>query len=208
MIAFLFDPVAPAHTSETGVVTFDGAGNFSGTATRNSEGVVTGGVAVTGTYSVAADGTLSVVRGGVTRSGGVLADLSVATAASQSAGSPPGFVLFVRKGGTFTTASPSGEYFIFGYEWKLAPTSVHESEAGAVLLNGAGSLNFNHYDNEDGTVGIESGSATYSIAPDGVVTVTTGTETFSGGALDGGHFVVLGSTTSSADPHVIILVRH
>jgi large repetitive protein len=48
------------NSAEFATLDFDGAGNFSGTATSNSNGTISNSSA-TGTYAVAADGTLTIV---------------------------------------------------------------------------------------------------------------------------------------------------
>jgi hypothetical protein len=90
-----------SYSAELAALTFDGAGNISGTVTRNALGGGISNASVTGTYEVAADGTLTVqllyhygrpvsvaLTGGVSSDGNtlVLTKLQVGLSAASSVG--------------------------------------------------------------------------------------------------------------------------
>lgn len=207
LVAFACDPGVPAHRSSTGTVSFDGAGSFSGTVTTNTEGTIAAPVALSGTYSVAGDGGLALTVGAETLSGGMLNGAGVAVAASTSAGADPAIFILVKKGGTFTDASLSGKYFACTFSFDV-DDDHHESETGTVTFDGAGSFSFSSLvSNEEGVISTGSGGGTYSVASDGVLSATAGSEVMQGGLRDGGSVAILANVSAGTDVQVAVLVK-
>jgi len=206
LCTFAVEPTAPLHRSRTGTVTFDGMGGYASSLTRNDEGVITGPAASAGTYAVAADGAFSFVDGTATSTGGVLAGGTVAIAGSTSPLADPEVLVLVKKGGAFTDASLSGDYFACMFEFDLAAAS-HRSETGLITFDGAGALAYSWTVNDYGTIVPVSGVGTYGVAPDGTVTSVSGGETLSGGVLNGGSVAVVASTSAGSDPQLLILLK-
>jgi hypothetical protein len=78
-------------------VIFDGAGNFSGTETLNNVGMVSS-VAVSGTYTVAADGALHISpSGGSTITGGLSADGNTWVASQTTSGHSPSILVGILR---------------------------------------------------------------------------------------------------------------
>ena len=92
------DAVTGDFRSQWGTVTTDGAGNLTLTAVANLEGTFSTVPPQAATYSVAANGTLTVIGGGNTMVGAVTQDGSFAVAGGgTNAGSDPILVLLCKK---------------------------------------------------------------------------------------------------------------
>jgi len=79
------------------LVSFDGAGNYSGTDTSNAGGVITSGP-ISGVYTVASDGTFTVDSGSNMITGGISADGNVIVITHVSAGSLPDVNIGIKQG--------------------------------------------------------------------------------------------------------------
>jgi len=92
------NPTSPSPECDRLTVTFDGAGNFSGTDTNNSTGTIST-FPISGTYTVALDGTLSAVSGtNVILTGGVSADGNVIIDTQVASGSRPSIEIGIKQG--------------------------------------------------------------------------------------------------------------
>lgn len=204
--SFSCAPAGPTHASRTGTVTFDGAGASTSSLTDDAEGVITA-TSPPGTYSIAADGTLTYVSGGETFTGGLLAGAGVAVAASTSGGSSPQVMVFLRKSGAFTTASFSGAYALCGFEFDLGAPTTHQSSSGTVTPSGMGSSPFSLTVNAEGTIVPVSGASIYTVTPDGTLTVTLGIDTLRGGLPTGAALTFLAPVSSGSDPRLFLLLK-
>jgi hypothetical protein len=98
MVGFSFDFATPAMRSFTGVLSADGAGNATAQGTANVQGTIAPTLAASHTYSVAADGTLTLTTpegtfvGGVSPSG----DFAI-VGGPDTDGADPGTYLLVRR---------------------------------------------------------------------------------------------------------------
>ena len=134
-------------------LTADGAGSYSGTLVQNNAGVITND-AVSGTYSVAADGALTMTpASGSPLSGGISADGKTVVLSQLTAGQPSAFAVGIKQGQTnFTNADVVGTYTIVTY-WAFS------AELATLNFDGAGNFS-----------GTKTGK--YTVAADGTLTVT------------------------------------
>jgi hypothetical protein len=205
---------AYAFTTELRSVTFDGAGNYSWSGTRNRGGS-SSSVTGSGTYAVAGDGSLSLDSG---LTGHLLAGGStfILTAAS---GQPIEIGVGLRRGGTFSAASLGGTYALafytsnpadaaagtiditiphtpFSGEFEVPfPLPAFSTERRIVTFNGAGSYSWTGTRNQGGVSSPVSGNGTYAVAGDGTLTTDDG---LAGYVLAGGSTFVLTSTSGQA----------
>jgi hypothetical protein len=164
-------------------LTADGAGSYSGTLVqKNDAGVITSS-AVSGTYSVAPEGALTITpASGSPLSGGISADAKTLVLSQVTAGQPSAFAVGIKQGQTnFTNADVVGTY-----------TTVTYLASSAELAT----LNFDGAGNVSGTK-----TGTYTVAADGTLTVYfissscsehgCGRLTFTGGVSSDGNTLVL-----------------
>jgi hypothetical protein len=205
---------AYAFNTELHAATFDGAGGYSWSGTRNRGGVVSA-VSGNGTYAVAGDGTLTLDSGltGHLQSGG---GAFVLTAAS---GQPIEIGVGLRRGGSFSAASLGGTYAVTLYYSDPGaapagtisisiprtpfsgtfavpfPLAAFSTELRTVTFNGAGSYTWSGIRNRGGVSSPVSGNGTYAVAADGALTMEG---SLAGNVLAGGSTFVLASTSGAA----------
>jgi hypothetical protein len=206
----------PAHAfnTELRTTTFDGAGNYTWSGTRNRGGV-TSAVAGSGTYSIAGDGTLTLSTG---LTGHVLAGGS-AFVMTAPGGQPIEIGVGLKRGGTFSNASLGGTYAVaFHYCDPAAapagtidisiprtpfsgsfdvpfPVAAFNTELRTVTFNGAGTYTWSGIQNRGGVSSPVSGSGTYAVAADGTLTTDGG---LAGTVLAGGSTFILSSANGQA----------
>lgn len=198
-------------------VTFDGAGNFSGTDTLNNAGQVST-MAVSGTYTVAADGTLTLSPvGGSPVTGGLSADGNSLVASQINPGALPEILVGIKRSQmNYSNTNLRGTYAVADYTYvdnsyiccngTFGDDSVGLSKMtfdGAGNFSGAKVLN-----DADGTVSNLVIAGTYAVAADGTLTlspvdgpVVTGSLTADGSTL------VIAEITSGSAPSVAFGVR-
>jgi hypothetical protein len=205
---------AYAFNTELRSATFDGAGNYTWSGTRNRGGV-SSAVAGSGTYFVAGDGSLSLDTG---LTGHLLAGGSTFLLSSAS-GQPIGIGVGLRRGGTFSNASIGGTYALtfyysdpaaapaatvdiaiprtpFSGEFDVPfPLAAFSTELRTVTFNGAGSYTWSGIRNRGGVSSPVSGNGTYTVAANGTLTTDGG---LAGNVLAGGSTFVLTSTSGQA----------
>lgn len=95
--------------SDLGSLTYDGAGNFSGTYTDNTNGTVTT-LSISGTYTVASDGSFTATdsSNGHTNTGQISADGNVIVASKITSGQGPTIFVAVKYGGITNLNVASG----------------------------------------------------------------------------------------------------
>lgn len=202
-----------AFNTELWSASFDGAGNYSWTGTRNRGGVPSP-AAGAGTYSVGGDGSLALDIGltGHLQSGGSSFILAAAS------GQPIEIGFGLRKGGAFSNASLSGIYGVTLYYSNPAatppggnsididiqatpfigafgvpfPLAAFSTEHRRMTFNGAGSFSWTGTRNRGGFASTVSGNGTYSVAADGTLTMSGG---LAGNVLAGGSSFLLSSTS-------------
>jgi hypothetical protein len=202
---------AIAFGAELGTLTFNGAGGYAWSGTRNRGGV-SSAVSSSGSYVVAADGTLTLDTG---LTGNVLAGGSTFVFAAAS-GQPIEVGIGLKKGGAFGNDSLGGTYTVSyhyvdaatappgtididvpsaPYSTELVvpfPGSAFNTELQQVTFNGAGGYLWSGTRNRGGVTSPVSGSGTYAVAADGALTLSSGLD---GNVLAGGSTFILSSTS-------------
>jgi hypothetical protein len=175
-------------------VTADGAGSYSGNLVQNNAGVITSS-AVSGIYSVAADGSLTIIpASGSPLSGGISADGKTLVLSQLTAGQSSAFAVGIKQGQTnFTNADVVGTYNIVNYTGRSA-------ELATLNFDGAGNFDGTTTSNDAGTISNSSIMGTYAVAADGTLTVNfipderdghPRTTVFTGGVSSDGNTLVL-----------------
>ena len=115
-----------------------------------------------------------------------------------------------RNGTTLDNTTLSGDYWIVLFAADPSgPT--HRCETETLTVTAPGAFTVSLTTNVDGVIsGPAAGSGTYTIQPDGTLSLTvTAGDTFSGGVMDGGAVAVRGSVlpTPGAEPQIFVLVQ-
>lgn len=207
----------PAYAFNTVLrtTTFDGAGTYTWSGTRNRGGV-TSAVNGSGTYSISTNGTLTLLDTGLT--GKLLAGGSTFILTAP-AGQPMEVGFGVKKGGTFGNASLGGSYTVtFYYSDPAAgpanridisipgtpfsggfdvpfPVSRFNTELRTMTFDGTGRYTWSGTRNRGGVSSAVSGSGSYAVAADGRLATDGGLE---GNVLAGGSTFILTSTSGQA----------
>ena len=197
-----------SNYSFTGLLTADGANNWSISATTNQNGTVTGGVTNSGGYFVQDDGSVTMIDGaGQVLTGGLLAGGDILVTSATSSGGPAEITVAVRKGGSFSTSSMSGAYRGISFGSAPGVAASHFSLVKSANFNGAGVLTWTATQNLESAVGaIPLQTEAYSISADGTFTITGGL-TFSGGVLAGGSVAVASAVTAAGYMEIRVYVR-
>jgi hypothetical protein len=193
-------------TSNLLTLTFDGAGNFSGTDVQNNGGTIASS-STSGTYTVAADGTLTITKtGGPTITGGLSADSNTLVASQTTSGESPSVLLGIKQGQSdFSNANLRGTYKVAAYNYDYVGDG---SELSDVTFDGAGNFDATGVQNQAGTVSSSAALGTYTVAADGGLTVTpTAGYPIAGGLGADGTTVVITQMTSNHLPQVLFGVE-
>ncbi|MEO8156426.1 MAG: hypothetical protein ABI648_01430 [Betaproteobacteria bacterium] len=202
-----------ALSSELRTMTFDGAGNYTWSGTRNTSGN-SSPASGSGTYVLATDGTLTLDTG---LAGNVLAGASAFILATPGGKVEMGVGL--RKGGTFSNASLGGRYAV-AYHYSDAtagpantininipntpyinsldvpfPLYAFNSEVRSIVFDGAGNYSWSGTRNKGGVSSATSGSGYYSVAADGALSLDS---RLSGHVLEGGSTFILAPTSGQS----------
>ena len=116
LVEFDYDPTG--DLASLGNLNFDGAGNFAGTLVRNAAGTISNSE-VSGSYSLAADGTISLsLAGGPPMTGSLNADGSTLVAVQTTNDLLPGVLIGIKQGqSNFSNASLNGVYTTVEYDY-------------------------------------------------------------------------------------------
>jgi hypothetical protein len=199
--AVRYDNNSVGDSSGLWTVTFDGAGNFSGTETLNNTGPVSS-AAVSGTYRVAADGTLNISPvGGSTITGGLSADGNTLVTSQTSAGVSPEVLVGIKQGpANFSNANLRGTYTAVHYDYGNTGDS-----GGLWTVTFDGASNFSGTDTLNWPVSSVAVSGTYRVAADGALNVSpTGGSTVTGGLSADGNTWVAIQTASGHSPSIMV----
>jgi hypothetical protein len=209
-VVFRFDG---SGVSTVGTASFDGAGSGSllPGALTNTDGAIGAALAPAPmTYSVALDGEVdfaftfgAAFEGGLDPSGTI-----ALTAGSTAAGEDPQVFFLLKDATSASDATFSGDYRIVVLSYDVSEDDFL-SFTGTLAADGAGNATMQGTVNRDGVLSTLSSEAfTYSVAPDGTVSLFNPAGTLSGGIDQTGTFVVLGGmTTVGGDPTLMVLVR-
>ncbi len=184
-------------------VTFDGAGNFTGTDTLNNAGTVSSGV-VSGTYTVAADGTLTISpTGSSTITGGLSADGNTLLTSQTNAGVSPEVLVGIKHGqANFSNGNLKGTYEVVIYD------DISVGDNGSLLtltFNGAGVVTGTGVQNSGGLVSSVAVSGTYTVAAEGTLTISgVDLGPLTGGLSVDGNTLVASQTTSGHSPSILV----
>lgn len=198
------------NASQFGTVTFDGAGNGTYLAPANEEGSLVAASSIPFTYDVSSGGGLGVFFStwnwvGLVRSGGEL----VLAGGAIDSGDFPALQVMIKHSTGASAATVNGSYFIAGLQHDPG-TPAYVSLTGRAVANGAGGVDVTFTENEEGTITTSpSDSATYTVAANGAMTVTTGGgEAYLGAVTPTGDAMMLGGpNTVGADPGFFFLIR-
>jgi hypothetical protein len=205
---------AYAFNTEWRTTTFDGAGGYTWSGTRNRGGV-TSPVSGGGTYAIAADGALTLSNG---LTGHVLAGGSTFLLTSPG-GLPVAIAVGLRRGGTFSNASLGGTYAVAFHATDPAaappgtidisiprtpfsgsfdvpfPLAAFNTELRTMTFNGVGAYTWTGIRNRGGVSSPVAGNGTYAVAANGALTLDGG---LAGSVLAGGSTFILSSTGGQA----------
>lgn len=213
LMMFLYLHLSAQDAAFWGTATFDGQGNSTSSVSRNDNGVVSGPSSPpAGTYSVAADGTVTWTRAGNTYSGGLLegGDLAILTGGTV-ANQVPVLMVLIRAGQGLSNATLSGAYHTVGLlaNAPAGTTPRWRNYVGASVADGvsqwslgAGTMN------SDGVVlpVPPLGVSAYAVAGNGALTMVTAN--WLGGVTPTGSFAaVAGGATQGDAPQLWLLVR-
>lgn len=198
-----YQVVSVTSTADSGsslTLTADGAGSYTGNLVQNNAGVVTSG-AVSGTYSVAADGALTIApASGSPLAGGISADGKTLVLSQLTAGQPSALAVGIKQGqSNFTDADVVGTYNVVTY-------SRFSAGLAAIDFDGAGNFIGTTTANQMGGISSSSVTGTYTVAADGTLALRfvyvhapkSTTTTFTGGVSSDGDTLVLSFANSPA----------
>jgi hypothetical protein len=197
-------------TSIVGWFVFDGVGGLSFSITAaNAEGTIASIlVSVNGTYSVQADGTLTVTLPLFEAEGTVLEGGELGFAAGGTTGGEiPVVLAFVKAASSASLSTFSGSYAVVSFELDAVLGLI--SVTGLADADGSGAVTRTGTANTDGVIAASPAlPGTYTVSPDGTVHLTAAGDTFLGGISQDGQFVVLGGgTNAGSNPTFQVYVR-
>jgi len=191
-------------------LTFDGAGNVTGTEVQNNAGAVSS-AAVTGSYAVAT-GAANITNRGLTitlaGSPALTANLSLdgntLVMSQLTSGQKPGIGVGVKQGQTgLTNQNLDGTYAVVSYGGAATVGSV-----ATLTFDGSGNVNGSALQNNGGTLGNIPVSGTYAVSADGVLTMTPmGGASLTGGVSADGNTLVLAQTTAGQSPAITVGIK-
>ena len=210
-------PALQGFSSDLGTITFDGSGNYTETDISSTNGVIANNNG-SGTYSVASDGTMTTDGGG---NGQLLAGGSAMVIRGYGNGSDPATIFLIKQQpGNFSNATLKGKYTLLDYGYDhtasqglmpnpgqtLPPPNGFQGNLGIMTFDGSGNWTITGSFNSDGIVGAMTGitSGTYSVASDGTVTLTVGTDQFTGHVLADGSTFILAPTTAGQMSEIMV----
>lgn len=200
--------------SSWGTITADGEGAMSGSLFGNIDGSLTGPSPTDGfTTRVEADNSFTwqvVSAPGVDLlEGSIRPDGAAGLVGITAAGEPPGILAVARVAGTYGLTSLNAPYHACGFAYD-APMTASRAYFGRMTFDGAGGGEHSLELNQNGTVlmPLVPTPLTYTMAADGLVTISTSISTMWGGAFAGGDLVLVGgSTTDTQAPRSFAMVR-
>jgi hypothetical protein len=184
---------ASAAVGSVATLSFDGAGTFSGQTVLNNAGSITNS-AVSGTYSVGADGTLTVTYAGASPlTGGISADGNTVVLAQGTSGHAAAIAAGIRQGSSsFTNANINGTYAVASYGGAGAAGALW-----TLAFDGSGDISGSITANSGGVLSSTNLTGTYSAGANGALTVDpTGGALLTGGAGANGPEWVAGQTSA------------
>lgn len=207
--------------SVVGQVSFDGLGSMTATgpaASVNANGVVGSAVFASATYSVAADGRMTLSGVGGSFTGAVLAGGDLALlAGSTSSGQAPSQAILIRSGGGLGDATFDGSYWVAGLQCTDPPsaapaprfvqvTALH----GSASANGAGFVSYPLTTlNVETAILTQGSSHDYTVSADGTLTSIVSALPVGRGAIspDGRFAFLCGDVGGLLAPRLLFFAR-
>jgi large repetitive protein len=187
-------------------LTFDGAGNFSGTDVQSGDGVVSSST-VSGTYTVTVDGTLTITSTGESAvTGRLSANGNTLVASRTTANFYPSVLFGIKQGqSNFSNTNLTGTYTTVRYDYNSAGDV---SGLSSLTFDGAGNFTGTETLNNGGLVSSMAISGTCTVAADGTLTLTSSAgSTLTGGLSADGSTLVASRTTASFGPSVLFGIK-
>jgi hypothetical protein len=179
-----------------GTLTLKGDGTYSSDLSFNLDGDVTDHQPGSGTFTVAADGSFTLLPGG-DPTGALSGHISASgeLVLAQTGAQDPEIALAEKAGGGFTAASVAGSYAVVDFSHNFDDT--YTSLVGTLTLLPDGTYNIAMEGSADGDVQTGQVSGTYTVTADGSLTLVV-----DGAAPLNGHFAANGELVMSmvADP--------
>jgi PASTA domain len=181
-----------------GTITYDGAGNWSLTATLNYGGSIFPGSPFTGTYAVTTTNAIPSLAGGGGIEG-VNGDSDVG--ANMASGTPPSIDVDVLPDTAATTTSINGNYTLVDLTAQLSTGNIYGYEATITLTNGT--ISGTYTQNNGGTITTGNPATGQWSVTNGVI---TSVGSASGAVSADGDLIVLADTNSGDDPYINVAV--
>lgn len=201
-------PNPAAITADFGTVVADGVGGFDLTHGTNTNTVVGGSSTDTGlAYELPADGTLSwtlAPPAGQPVLGGALSG-GLGLLSSVTPPPIPSLRVLVRRAGTFSAATLAGDYHTVSLAY-LDPSDI--GYVGTTTFDGIGASTGSGTTNREGLHQAATPAYSYTVTPQGDLTLTGATIGLEGGVLAGGDVAVAaGGTTTGQTTTLELFVR-
>jgi hypothetical protein len=196
--------------SFNGTLIPDGSGAWTSSATVNVSGTVVTGNTNSGTYTVGADGALSVTDAfSVVAQGGVLAGGDVLILSTVTSTKQPEISIAIRKAGSFTTSSVAGQYHVVHFGSTSAAVASHYCISSTATFDGLGNLTWSGTQNYEGGISSMATIAeTCSIAADGMLTISNPAPmSYTGGVLAGGNVLIAACISGSGVAEFRVYLR-
>ena len=208
-VELTYSPLGTASITFSGSVTFDGAGAGTASAMANAMGTISGPLGGPISYTVIGDGTSTFTLGSGVLEGGVADGGAVAIWGGATNGpESPGIAVAIKAASAAGLATLQGSYWIVG----LARDPVSDdfrSFHGTAVADGIGNVTLLSTSNTEGVIATEPPQpTTYTVAPNGKLTVAAGGDALVGGVSADGRFAVVGGgTTPGSEPTICVLCR-
>jgi hypothetical protein len=200
------------HLAVTGTITFDGSGGYTGAVTVNADGTIEP-QALGAAYTVTAAGDVTLEDGtGGTLSGGLDATHGMLVVTRVTSTLNPLIVVAVKRSGTYTQDTVSGDYHVAAYHWDGGgDTPAYAAlTGGGTFDSSTGLFTFSATNNWGGTINQVSATWAYQVSADGDVTLSDPAGPpilFKGGAKAGGDIVVGASVDAGGKPMMLVAIR-
>ena len=179
---------------------FDGNGNISGSGIQNHLGTISN-ITVSGTYSVAPDGTLTINSSGAILTGKIRSDTNTIIFGEYGAGENNEVDVSIKINDSgYSNSSLNGTYAGIHYD----------SSFGALTqanFDGNGNISGSGIQNHLGTISNITVSGTYSVAPDGTLTINSSGAILTGKISSDTNTIIFGEYISRKNNEVDVSIK-
>ena len=179
---------------------FDGNGNISGSGIQNHLGTISN-ITVSGTYSVAPDGTLTINSSGAILTGKIRSDTNTIIFGEYGAGENNEVDVSIKINDSgYSNSSLNGTYAGIHYD----------SSFGALTqanFDGNGNISGSGIQNHLGTISNITVSGTYSVAPDGTLTINSSGAILTGKISSDTNTIIFGEYESGENNEVDVSIK-